>query len=368
MGGRSWARSTVKTLTSMALHYSGLRGVLSRASRIAVGGHRVLILSYHRIVDDFVHEARNSIPALLTSQSTFERHIEELARSGFDIVSLADALDVIAGCTARPRDVAVLTFDDGYRDVYDYAFPLLKQKGIPATIYLPTGYVGTSERLYHDRLYHLMLWKFRKEKHLKNVRKTLSSTVAWSAGVSGLVDDLVSSSSLRELKNVTVQLEREVADLTEIKPRSGEILNWAMVRKMADAGISFGAHTVNHVVLTRESDDSVRNELSESKKAIESQIGNRAVDFAYPNGRYDQRVIEAVASHGFHSAVTTEDLFNHIDHDPLRLRRKTLWENFSRGPWGYSSTLTGCHLDSIFTLLAWSKPVLGERKEEKSAE
>jgi len=114
----------------------------------------------------------------------------------------------------------------------------------------------------------------------------------------------------------------------------------------------------------REPEEAIEKERAESKATIEKELGAPAVHFAYPNGFYDRRVVTALVRLGYRSAVTTEDLPNQVGGDPFRLRRKTLWENFSRGPFGYSATLTSCHLDDVFTLLALTRPVRGERTRE----
>lgn len=359
MGWRSFTRSTAKTLAASALRYSGLQRILSRASRIAVGGRRVLILSYHRVVADFDDEAQRCIPGLLVSRATFERHIEELAHTGYHIVSLDEALQVVSGLKESARDVAVLTFDDGYRDVYEHAFPVLRRRGLPATVYLATGYVGTRERFPHDRLYHLLRLALEGEGR-RSGRNTLAmNSIGMRAA--DAVDRLISTKSSLELLEIVLQLEKSLGAVNEIAPPAGAVLDWEEVRKMAAGGIDFGAHTVHHVVLTHEAEDAIDRELALSKERIERETGRPVKHFAYPNGWYDRRVVTALVRLGYRSAVTTEDLPNHVGGDPFRLRRKTLWENFSRGPFGYSSNLTSCHLDDVFTMLALTRPVRGER-------
>ena len=119
------ARRAVKGVAALALHHSGARELLSTVQRRAVGGRRVLILSYHRVVKDFAAEEKRSLAQLNVAQRTFRRHLEVLQET-HDIVSLDDALSVLDGSRAAARDVAVVTFDDGYRDVYTHGFPVLR--------------------------------------------------------------------------------------------------------------------------------------------------------------------------------------------------------------------------------------------------
>jgi peptidoglycan/xylan/chitin deacetylase (PgdA/CDA1 family) len=351
----SFVRNVVKAAAANALHYSGLQQLLSRASRIAAGGRRVLILSYHRVVEDFEREAAENLPGLLVGRETFARHLDELERTKFDLVSLSQALEVISGRLEARRDIAVITFDDGYRDVYDHAFPILARRGLSATVYLATGLVGTSKRFAHDRLFSLV-------KRDLAARRAGRRNLDLATAAAQEVDRLIATWSTEALAHLMAGLEQRLRG-EALPPGSGEPMTWEMVSKMASAGIEFGAHTVDHLVLTHESDATVEWQIAESKRAIEQRIGRPVVSFAYPNGYYDRRLVRALLRHGFRSAVTTEDLPNQVGIDLFRLRRKTIWENYSRGPFGYSSALISCHLDDVFTMLSLTRPVLGEREE-----
>ncbi len=358
MGWKSFARSAAKSVAANALHYSGMHGLLARAARVAVGGRRVLILSYHRVVEDFESERRRAIPGLLLSVPTFERQLDELFRAGFEIVPLGEAMQVVSGEREPRRDAAALTFDDGYRDVYDHAFPVLARRGHPATVFLASGFVGSGARFPHDRLHYLL--KLKLGGAGGRPRNVVTSELV-DARAALAVERLISRRSADELQRLIARIEKSLGGGAELLPPSGEPLGWEMVAKMAEAGIEFGAHTVNHVVLTHESEESIDREIAASKREIEGRLDRPVRDFAYPNGYYDRRIVAALVRHGFRSAVTTEDLPNRVGGDLFCLKRKTLWENFSRGPFGYSSNLTACHIDDVFGMLSLTRPVLGER-------
>lgn len=365
MGVRGFARSFAKSVFAGALHYSGMRGVLARASRVAVGGRRVLIVSFHRVVEDFEREAQQAIPGLLIGRRTFERQLEALHGSGFEVVPLGEALEVIAGRRQPKRDVAVVTFDDGYRDVWEHALPVLKRHGLPATVYLATAYVGTGQRLPHDRLFHLL--KLGLAGARAGSRKNLVAGLSVAQRAAAIVDELIAQRPAASLMELVAQLEEGLGPAGELAPPSGELLTWEMARQLAAAGVEAGAHTARHVALTHESAEVIEREIAESKREIEVNLGRPVLDFAYPNGLYDARVVAALVRHGFRSAVTTEDLPNRVGGDLFRLRRKTLWEDHSRGPFGYSPLLAGCHLDDVFTALALTRPKPGERSVRASS-
>ena len=103
-------RRAAKGAAATAFHYSGAADLLASVQRRAVGGRRVLILSYHRVVGNFAVEAARSLPTLNISQETFSRHLETLAED-YDIVTLDRALEVLEDKAPARRDVAVITFD-----------------------------------------------------------------------------------------------------------------------------------------------------------------------------------------------------------------------------------------------------------------
>lgn len=356
-------RRAAKDTAAVAVHYSGLRQAMATYRRFRAGGRRVLIVSYHRVVEDLALELRRSIPGLLISKRTFCRHLEDAHHAGYELSSLEDALDVLAGRRRAARDLCVVTFDDGYRDVYRHAFPILEAMGVPATIYLPAAFVGTDRRFNHDRLYHLAGLALRAEALPEVARELLGPVAAGRSSLSAALDDYLAEHRTAEAVALIGALEQALGGPPEaLLPEAGDVISWEEARRMQRSGISFGAHTLGHCVLTVESEAVVEQELRGSREWIERELGTAVRDFAYCNGWYSDVVVQVLARCGFRSAVTTEDLPNAVGGDPFALRRKVLGENFSVGLDGaYSSPLTACQLDDVFGVLGMTRPVLGRR-------
>jgi peptidoglycan/xylan/chitin deacetylase (PgdA/CDA1 family) len=359
-------RRAAKSVAANVLHYTGLRRAIAAARRARAGGRRVLILSYHRVVEDFTGALQHSIPGLLISQETFRRQLEDLREGGYEFRSLGEALDVLAGRQRARNDVCVVTFDDGYRDVYRYGLPVLKQLGIPATMYLPSGLVGTDERFSHDRLFHL--FQILQQRRFRPVYDALPPTAAavlarLAAGTlspASAVDLFLRDHSGQVAQRTLAALGEQLGGGPDLVPVQGEVMNWDEVREMIAAGMEMGAHTVSHTVLPLEEPERAQWEIRASKAEIESRTGRPCRDFAYCNGWYSDDLIRILAEAGFRSAVTTEDRPNRIGGDPFTLKRKVLWENFSVGFDGsYSSRLTGCQMDDVFTSLGGGTVVIG---------
>src|SRR5712692_2766697 len=105
----------------------------------ALAGFRGLpvVLGYHSVVEDVRAHADNVLPGMMISQRMFAQHLDWLGRY-FRFVSLDELGDRLADGDGRGEPLAAVTFDDGYRDVYAHAFPLLKERGIPAAVFVVT--------------------------------------------------------------------------------------------------------------------------------------------------------------------------------------------------------------------------------------
>src|ERR1019366_4751846 len=101
-----------------------------------------------------------SIPSMLVSRRMLERHLDWLGRR-FRFISLDELGARLEAKDGREDPVAAITFDDGYRDFYDHALPLLKRKGIPAAVFVVTDLVGTRRVQAHDKLYLLLARRYQ---------------------------------------------------------------------------------------------------------------------------------------------------------------------------------------------------------------
>ena len=361
------ARRTVKGAVALALHYSKAQDALAALQRRAVGGRRVLILSYHRVVKDFAAEKANGLFTLNISQHTFRRHLEVL-RETHDIVPLDAALDVLEGRAAAKRDLAVITFDDGYRDVYEYAFPVMREMRVPAVVYVPSAFIGTTRRLGHDRLW--MALTRMVDRRIGPMALGVGGEFerclaeAFEGGVSAhkALERLIERNPTPRLLSLCDALEDRLG-LTRLKVPEGQLpMSWEQLREMDRYGIETGGHTADHTVLTNQPLADARREIAECKTVIERGLGKAIHHFAYCNGYYSAGVAQALKAEGFRSAVTTEDMANVPGVDPFALKRKVLWQNSSVGLLGtYSRALTACQLNDTFNLLGIQKAVPGAK-------
>ncbi len=308
----------------------------------------VNIMAYHRVVNDISKAEREAIYGIVISADTFRHHCELLKRS-FDVVSLGTAMHFLESKRRVARPLAVITFDDGYLDFYEVAFPILNELGLPATVFLPTAQIGQDKPLAHDRIYWLLDQSLDRPQTIIDVLR--------QSGISKVADREVNRGNLLGLTNALVYLPHAIREdiiirlENEIGPRFREypieyrLLDWDMVREMDRKGITFGSHTANHVVLPLETGDVISHEINSSKKLLEQQLGNKVYSFAYPNGEYTDEIRRVTEAAGFTVAVTTENRVNLSGSDRFALGRTSLCEESTRGVRGsFSPGVAGLRL------------------------
>jgi peptidoglycan/xylan/chitin deacetylase (PgdA/CDA1 family) len=194
---------------------------------------RIPILMYHSVDDDSA--------AACVRPHRFEEQLSYLSRSGYEAVDLDAVYDYLTQGASISSKPIVITFDDGYRDNLENAYPILKKYGMCATIYLVTGHLGSSNR--------------------------------WNAS-----DGIP---------------QRPLMNWDEICSSANDLL------------LSFQAHTFSHPKLTRISANQVREELGNSKQMIEERLGKPCRHLAYPYGDYDSVVRDTAEEVGFRTACST---------------------------------------------------------------
>ncbi len=277
------------------------------------------VLLYHR-VNDAADPIFDTVPV-----RSFDAQMALLVRH-FNVLSLDDLLDRRARNDVPPRAVAI-TFDDGYEDNYANAFPILTRLGLPATVFLTSGTVGSKDLLWHDRL--IDAFRLTALPALERDGKTLPlrTPVERRAALYACLRTLRTLDPRRrdeEVARLTSRLEAPEPD-----ERRWSKLTWDQVREMAGGGISFGAHTVSHPILTRIPRDEAVREIAGSRDAIGLALRKPVTLFAYPNGGradFDEEIKRAVRDAGFRCAVTAVSGANDAGTDPFELRRVGVWD------------------------------------------
>lgn len=314
------------------------------------------IVGYHRVAEDFASTARTTIPALVVSTRMFEQQLDWIGRR-FHFVTLDEIGERLQDDAPFDRPVAAVTFDDGYRDVYEQACPILLRKGIPAAFFVVSDLVGVSAWQVFDRLY-------RNLKHAFPVwqRAAADAQVAFAgSSLSGAVDRiaqapgpeaaagaLLSGLSQASVMEVVDTLESRFGPLRELPPA---LMTWEDIADLKRRGFSIGSHTRTHTWLPRECADRVASELTVSRSEIERHVGDAVQHFAYPAGEFNRDVTAAVSAAGYRFAYT---ICAHRDaaFPSLTIPRELLWEHTATDGHGrFSPVQMSCHIRGVFSAM-----------------
>jgi peptidoglycan/xylan/chitin deacetylase (PgdA/CDA1 family) len=295
------------------------------------------VLMYHRILPK-MERAQWVQPGMVVEPDTLDLHIRYL-RKEFEIVPLSDLAMLNEGSpeTRSKRRLCVLTFDDGWYDFYRHAFPILKMHNAPATVFLPTDFVGTDRWFWTDRVGRLLEWVPHAGSTVNDGSASRDPLVSQILKMRGPYEARLES-VMALLKPCRIdQIEDIVSELAGIVGKEPELMDrafvsWEEVREMSGSGlVSFGSHTAVHPILTTLSEHEARNELKKSRDCLFSQrVADPAfVPFCYPNGNFSETVAEMVRDAGYHLAVTTRQGWNQPGDNPYTLRRIAIHQDMT---------------------------------------
>lgn len=294
-----------------ALHYSGVDSLLSPLTR-GVG----VIFTLHHVQPE-VDEPFQPNRILSITPEFLDAVVRLVVEKGFDVLSLDEMEQRLAeGDFDRP--FACFTFDDGYKDNRQFAYPVFRRYGLPFTVYVPTDFPEGRGDLWWLKLEHALRAlpivevkidgdRVRIETHSTPQKEAAFDRIYWS---------------LRELPEL--EARAIVADLCRLhgidmtKLCSDLIMGWGEIRALAtDPLVTIGAHTRRHLALAKLSIGEARQEIGESVHRIESEIGRPCRHFSYPYGdRASAGPREFVLARelGLGTAVTTCKSLLHAHH------------------------------------------------------
>jgi peptidoglycan/xylan/chitin deacetylase (PgdA/CDA1 family) len=287
---------------------------------------KLLVLCYHGVAS--ADDSESSW--LQVPRAVFEEHMRYVAEH-YDCVHLEEGLSKLSsGVLARPT--ACVTFDDGYRNNLTEAYPVLERLGVPATVYLSTGLIGTGDTLWTTRLRLAFAQTVDRQLDLTSLQLGILRTPEADRLVETICHRLKATGS-RERAAALAQIE---AQLTPPQvPDAFRFMTWEEVATLARSGlVRIGGHTVNHEIVSRLDDHALRAEIIDSVGAITAHVAQpqRSRTFAYPNGTrgdFDHRAVDVLRECGITSAVTTIHGLNSRATNAYEIRRIVIGGNDS---------------------------------------
>lgn len=276
---------------------------LALAERLDSANPRILrVLTYHR-----VDEAE-----------PFARQMDWLA-ARYRVISIARLQAALDGGAPLPPRAVLLTFDDAYRSFAEVAWPILESHGFRPALFVPTAYPDRpAPRFWWDRLEQAF------------ARTTRRDTLAGPDGPLSLATPEERARAHRRVKQHvkdlaharTLAVTEEVCTALGVPREPHEVLGWDALRTLARQGVTLGAHSRTHPRLDRVGRAEARAEVLDSVRELEQEIPGQPRVFAYPDGRFDDELVEVARAAGVELAFTTRRGTNDLGScDRLRLRR-----------------------------------------------
>lgn len=288
-----------------------------------------LVLLYHRIA-----EVATDPQLLSVSPQHFREHLAILKRS-FCVLKYQELLAAMRENRVPPRAIAI-TFDDGYLDNLENAKPALESADMPALVYIPTGFVGETRRFWWDQLESLLLHPGQLPSTLTvtiqgqehgyllddfanydearfrqfcgwNVLQKTSPTPRHAAylALNKLFLPLTDAEQQEALRQISAQLTNHQDKLNGCRCVTPNELAQLASSKLLD----FGAHTVTHHALGKAPVEIQRQQIFQSKTALESMLARQVTSFSYPYGNYTTNTTQLVFEVGFTDGVTTRETY-----------------------------------------------------------
>jgi len=330
--GYAWWRGAAMA----GLYWSGLSRLAFQASKIIELRSRgkfsfrfakrpkIAVLCYHRV-------GTKGLPIYSAlPPETFETQMHYL-RDRYQIISVSQLCDELINPTLTEPAV-VVTFDDGYGDLFYHAFPILKRYHIPATVFLAVHAIESNEVPWYDRIFAVL-------QLLPGTSLDIQLGAPRRFALGSPADRLqVADQIMRELRSLPDKLRRNcVSDLEQRvhlpkEPLSGRMLSWDQVRTMHREGVSFGSHSLSHRVMGRLPLEEAERELRESKEIIEKRLGSAVDTFAFPFGQPSDIggvSSDFLAACGYRCAMTTVEGTNASGTSPYQIRRTQICNEHS---------------------------------------
>jgi len=317
------------------------RAVVSAIARTAPLAWRwrrqrsLVVLMYHRVLPKDSPARQIEQPGMYVSPETLDLHLTELKRY-FELVHLDEWLRRAKQGAPLPKLACAITFDDGWRDNYDFALPELMKHSAPATIFLVSSYIGTTYRFWPNQLISLLQKSFAAPGSVslpQPLGRIVEPLLAEARDRGRLtVEDV--DRAVQEAKTFDEQEIRRCVDAAEMScenaSAAAEILNGEEVAKMSATGmIRFGSHTATHFRLGgRMSSQQLEREIVGSRKVLQALSGQAIDLFCYPNGDTSPAAVDLVRRH-YLGAVTTRKGWHSADGDPHLIQRVGVHEDVS---------------------------------------
>jgi peptidoglycan/xylan/chitin deacetylase (PgdA/CDA1 family) len=303
------------------------------------GAPRLWVLMYHRILPLQDHRYSEEEPGMCVSPQSFAMHLSQLRRY-FTPMFLSEWIAKANAGEALPARACAVTFDDGWRDNFEFALPLLEQFKVPATLFAVAEKIGTDFQFWPNIVARLLLQGALPQMAAQPIFHALQSTFpTLPPGREGV------AMAIRFLKRYSdEQLFHALDEIhwqRRTKPMPAALMDWSELKHMQASGwVEIGSHTCTHRRLTCELDETqLRYEIQHSQRVLQQQLGSTVNLFCFPNGDYSPEALRIVEE-TYQAAVTTRRGIVRLGQKLHQLTRIGLHNDVSFTPEAFGARLS----------------------------
>ena len=319
---------------------------------------RLLILTYHRVLPKHDSRFSREQPAMRVSPETLDRNLK-WAGEHFKFISLCEWLERSKAGSAPKGKFCAVTFDDGWADNYQYAFPILKERQVPATIFCVTNMINGQADYWPGRLSNLVI-KVADAGKIQNYidnhafswlrNACQDSAISWQNPSQTDLNKMIEAAKIysdREI-NKFIDDTKSVLALNYEEPR--QVVNIDEILEMQRSGlIEIGSHTSNHTRLKASTEAKVlQEEVVDSKDALAAIIDSEVKIFCYPNG-YHPACAETLVADTYLGGCTLDSGWNRPGDNFSALKRVPVHEDVADSKSSFKSMLSGWAFKSMLS-------------------
>jgi peptidoglycan/xylan/chitin deacetylase (PgdA/CDA1 family) len=287
----------------------------------------IYCFNFHRIGD--ANKSKYDPNIFSCSLEDLKKHLSFI-KNNFEIINQTYFIAIVNSGQIVDKKLAYITFDDGYLDNYELAFPVLRAMNVPATFFVATGLIESEVVPWWDEI----AW------HVKQCNLDELSLPSWHKPIvlSNTTLNKKIRAVLSQFKSASAPIEKQLVELRHItglvlEHYDSEFMTWAHMAEMESAGMAIGAHSHSHRIFSSLSAKEISHELSHAKMLLEEKLTQKILSISYPVGNastYNEDMFDEIDRQGYQLAFTFQYFINQqLKPNKFQLGRFSISEPFN---------------------------------------
>lgn len=305
---------------------------------------KLWIMMYHRILPKSDARYLDEEPGMIVEPETFRQQLKTL-KSLMPIMPLGEWLNRKQQSLALPPRACAITFDDGWLDNYEFAYPIIQSEHAPITLFAVADMIGTSRNFWPNRLNHFLGNTSREQqKTLSWLKPLLQDT---SPRNNGALDREQIADIIYQLKehpdsSIFAWLDTAEQQFSINSDQQPVLMDWSQLKTMADDPlVTIGSHTCNHFRLREDLPETVlHDEITRSKQHLSDKLGQEILLFCYPNGDTCPQAIKLIEQNYMAAVTTVRGINNAGAINAHQLKRIGVHQDTSNTPTRFKARLS----------------------------